>query len=55
MRPYVRLFLANHDWGFQMNVKDHEQFMITWLEEQVPDVTEQHIFESILVSYWTSP
>src|SRR6267154_403425 len=24
MGPYVSLFLANHDWGFQMDVKDHE-------------------------------
>ena len=53
--PYVSLFFANHDWGFQMNVKDHEKFVIARLEEQVLDVTEQYIFGSTLVGYWTSP
>jgi hypothetical protein len=33
MGPYVSLFFANHDWRFQMNVEDHEKFVITWLEE----------------------
>lgn len=55
MGPYVSLFFANHDWRFQMNVKDHEKFVITWLEEQVLDVTEQYILGSVSVGYWTSP
>jgi hypothetical protein len=51
MGPYVSLFFAYHDWRFQMNVKDHEKFVITWLEEQVLDITEQYIFGSVLVGY----
>jgi len=40
MRPYVSLFLANHDWRSQMYVKDHEKLVIARLEEQVLDIAE---------------
>jgi hypothetical protein len=49
MRPYVSLFLANHDRRFQMYVKDHEKLMVTRLEEQVLDITEQDILGGVLV------
>jgi hypothetical protein len=49
MRPYISFFLANHDWCFQMYVKDHEKLVITRLEEHVLDVTEQYILGSVLV------
>lgn len=54
MRPYVSLFFANHNWRFQMYVKDHEKLVITRLEEQVLDVTEQYILGNISDGYWTS-
>ena len=43
---HVSLFFANHDWRFEMYVKDHKKLVITRLEEQVLDVTEQYIFEA---------
>jgi hypothetical protein len=48
---YVGLFLANHDWRFQMYVKDYEKLVITRLEEQVFDITEQYILGSVSVCY----
>jgi hypothetical protein len=50
MQPYVGLFLANHDWRFQMDVKDHKKLVVTRLEEQVLDITEQYILGSVSVS-----
>jgi len=49
MRPYISFFLANHDWRFQMYMKDHEKLVITRLEEHVLDVTEQYILGSVSV------
>lgn len=46
MRPYISFFLPNHDWRFQMYMKDHEKLVVTRLEEQVLDVTEQYILEA---------
>ena len=37
------LLLPNHDGGFEMDVKDNKEFMITRLEKQVLDVGEEDI------------
>jgi hypothetical protein len=56
---YISLFLANHDWRFQVYVDDHEKLMVTWLEEHVLDVTEEHILGErgaiFSVDHCTSP
>ena len=52
MWPYISFFLANHDWRFQMYMKDHEKLVITRLEEHVLDVTEQYIFGGVSVCWW---
>lgn len=49
VRPYISFFLANHDWRFQMCMKDHEKLVITRLEEHVLDITEQHILGNVSV------
>jgi hypothetical protein len=42
-KTYEGLLLPNHDWGFEMQVDNNEQFVVTRLEKEVLDVSEQNI------------
>ena len=48
---YISLFFANHDWRFQMYVKNHEKLVFTRLEEQVLDITEQYVLGRVSVGW----
>ena len=40
---YMRFLLAQHDRGLQMDVNNDQQLVVTRLEKQVLDVTEEDI------------
>lgn len=39
----MRLFLANHDGRFQMDMDDDQKLLVTWLEEEMLDVAEEYV------------
>ena len=40
---YLCFSFADHNWGLEVDVNDHQEFVIAWLEEQVLDVAEEDI------------
>jgi hypothetical protein len=42
-KTYEGLLLPNHDWGLEMQVDNHKQFVIARLEKEVLDVRKQDI------------
>ena len=42
-------FLPDHDRGLKVNVDNYEELMITWLEEEMLDVTEQDVCVDVRV------
>lgn len=38
-----RLSLPDHDGGLQVHVDEHDQFVGTWLKEEMLDIAEKHI------------
>ena len=40
---HMSLLLSNHDRCLQMYVDDHQQFLVTWLEEEMFDITKKYI------------
>jgi hypothetical protein len=43
---YVRLLLSYHDRSLEIDMNNDKQFMVTRLEEEMFDVTEEYICDS---------
>ena len=42
-KTYEGLLLPDHDWGFEIQMDNNEQFVVTRLEKEMLDVSKQNI------------